>query len=319
MRLRDVEIAGGVGEDKLACVSHQVPATAAERTNLAALLDSSWAFRYHRLVARVSMYPIIIELGPVTIYSFGVMMALGFLASGYVVTKELGRKGLDPNLGSALVFWAAVGGLVGARLWVILDDFREFLAAPIDFIFSGAGFVWYGGLVGGLTAVTLFIRYHGLPWLVTADSLASAIPLGHAIGRVGCQLAGDGDWGKETTLPWGMAYPNAIIGWEYPPDVRVHPAPLYEALLYAAIFVVLWQLRPRLSRPGATLGAYFVLAAIARFLVEFVRIEPRVLWGLTEAQLFSGVLAAAGLALLARGIGASAVDRHAPGTAERSI
>ncbi len=255
------------------------------------------------------MYPVIVRVGPVTIYSFGLMMALAFLVAGVVVTRELGRKGLDAAHGSSIVFWAAVGGLIGARLWVIADDLGGFLAAPLDFVFSGAGFVWYGGLLGGLVSVTWYVRRHGLPWLVTADCIAVALPLGHAIGRIGCQLAGDGDWGTETALPWAMAYPNAIIGWDYPPGVRVHPTPVYEALLYGGVFAVLWSVRVRLAQPGAMLALYFVLAGAARFCVEFVRIEPPVLWGLTGAQVFSLGLLAVGVGLLSRPRPAAEAER----------
>lgn len=266
------------------------------------------------------MYPIIVRLGPihpwdtvvlfgkavhlpqyVTIYSFGLMMAVAFLVSGLVISKEFRRKGYDhPNLASSIILWAAVGGLVGARLWVIVDDLDAFLEAPLRVVVSGAGFVWYGGLIGGLVGVSWVIHRERLPWFVVADTLAVALPLGHAIGRIGCQLAGDGDWGTVTNLPWGMAYPNAIIGWEYDAGVRVHPTPLYEAALYIGIFAVLWQVRDRLRRPGMVLSLYFFLAGMARFLIEFVRISPRVLWGLTGAQLFSIGLVAVAIALLVR-------------------
>jgi phosphatidylglycerol:prolipoprotein diacylglycerol transferase len=251
------------------------------------------------------MYPTIVRLGPITVYSFGVMMALAFVVSGLIVTRELDRRGMDAHLGSPLVFWGAIGGLLGARLWIIFDDLGAFVQAPLSFLLTGAGFVWYGGLLGGLLAVSLFIRFHRLPWLLTTDCLALAAPLGHAIGRIGCQLAGDGDWGRETTLPWGMAYTNAIIGWDYAPGVLVHPAPLYEAGLYTMIFAILWRLRLRVRGAGAILGTYFVLAGVARFGVEVIRIEPRVLFGLTEAQLFSAGLVAAGAVLVARARDAS--------------
>jgi phosphatidylglycerol:prolipoprotein diacylglycerol transferase len=244
------------------------------------------------------MYPIIARMGPITIYSFGLMMALAFLVGGYIVSKELGRKGLDPNLSSPIFFAAAVGGLVGARLLVIIDEFKEFIQAPLSFLLTGAGFVWYGGLLGGLVGVSWVIYRRGLPWLVTADCVAAALPLGHAIGRIGCHLAGDGDWGTETALPWGVAYEDAIIGWDYPAGVRVHPTPLYEAALYTVIFAILWWTRRRMRTPGVMLGLYFILSGTVRLLVEFVRIEPRVLWGLTQAQLFSVVLLIAGVGLI---------------------
>lgn len=246
------------------------------------------------------MYPVILELGPVRIYSFGLMMALGFLAATYLTGKEFERRGYNGEIASSLVLWAAIGGLVGARLWNLVDDWNGFLADPIGAVFTGAGFTWYGGFLGGFVMVTIGLRRHGIPWAVGADSIAPGMVLGHAIGRIGCQLAGDGDWGAVTTVPWGMAYPKAIVGWDYPPGVVVHPTPLYEAAAYTAIFAFLWSIR-RYDFPRGTLIALFlVLSPLARFLVEFVRINTRVLGPLTEAQLMSLVLVLLGAAQLFR-------------------
>jgi phosphatidylglycerol---prolipoprotein diacylglyceryl transferase len=233
------------------------------------------------------MYPIVLRVGPLTIYSYGLMMAVAFLTAGYLTGKELSRKGLDGEIASTMVLWAAVGGLVGARLLAIIDDWHGFVSDPLHSIFSGSGFVWYGGLIGGFIAVTWTIRRHGLPWLVAVDCIAPGLVLAHAIGRIGCQLAGDGDWGHETSLPWGMAYPNAIVGWPYPPGVRVHPAPLYELIAYTLIFVGLWSIRKRKHPDGTIFWLYLVLAPTARFLIEFVRVNPRVFLGLTESQFIS--------------------------------
>src|SRR2546428_7918232 len=145
-----------------------------------------------------------------------------------------------------------------------------------------------------MLAVTLFFWREHIPWLAGADACAPAIALGQAIGRLGCQAAGDGDWGPETTLPWGMAYPYAVVGWDKPPGVRVHPTPLYEAAVYAAIFALLWRLRREPAADGAILALYLVLSGAARFLVEFVRVNPRIAFGLTEAQLASLTLVAIG-------------------------
>jgi phosphatidylglycerol---prolipoprotein diacylglyceryl transferase len=240
------------------------------------------------------MYPVILHLGPLTIYSYGLMMAIGFMTAAYLTSKELSRHGLDGELASTMVFWAAIGGLAGARVFAIFEDWNGFITDPLHALFSGAGFVWYGGLIGGFIAVTATIRRHGLPWLTTVDCIAPGMVLGHGIGRIGCQLAGDGDWGHETTLPWGMAYPNAIVGWNYPPGVRVHPTPLYELAAYVAIFAFLWSIRKRPHAAGSIFWWYLVLAPAARFLVEFVRINPRVMMGLTEAQLISLGLMAIG-------------------------
>jgi phosphatidylglycerol:prolipoprotein diacylglycerol transferase len=240
------------------------------------------------------MHPVILHLGPITIYSYGLMMALAFLTAGYLTGKELTRKGLNGELASTIVLWAAVGGLVGSRVLAIIDDWSGFLAAPFHSIFSGAGFVWYGGLVGGFLAVTWVIRRNGLPWAATMDCIAPGLALAHGIGRIGCELAGDGDWGRETTLPWGMTYPNAIVGWDYPPGVRVHPAPLYEMLAYTAIFGILWSISKRPHRDGAVFWWYLLLAPAARFVIEFIRINPPIFFGLSQAQLISLALVAIG-------------------------
>ncbi|MCK6556833.1 prolipoprotein diacylglyceryl transferase [Candidatus Binatia bacterium] len=257
------------------------------------------------------MYPVILQLGPVTIYSYGLMMALGFLTAGYLTGREMNRHGLNGELASAMVFWAAVGGLVGARLLAIGDEWSSFVADPVGFMLSGSGFVFFGGLIGGFIAVSLTILRHGLPWAVTVDCIAPGLVLAQALGRIGCQLAGDGDWGRETTLPWGMAYPNAIVGWDYPPGVRVHPAPIYETLAYSAVFLILWRMRTRPHAPGNLFWWYLVLASGARFAIEFVRINPRLLFGLSEAQLIAlGLMAIGAWRLLA----ARTVPAPAPGS-----
>jgi len=244
------------------------------------------------------MIPDVLHIGPLPIHIFGILMALAFLAASWVTGRELARKGYDPALASSMVVWAAVGGIVGARLWILIDAWDEFIAAPISFLATGGGFVWYGGLLGGAIAVSLFFRLRGIPWLRGADAVAPALALGQAIGRIGCQLAGDGDWGAETTLPWGMAYPYAVVGWDKPPGVRVHPTPLYECALYLLVFAVLWRMRREPAPDGAAISWYVVLAGTARFAVEFVRVNPPVVLGLTEAQVTSLVLIALGSSFL---------------------
>lgn len=246
------------------------------------------------------MYPVILELGPVRIYSFGLMMALGFLVATYLSSKEFERRGYNGEIASSLVLWAAIGGIVGARLWVILDDWSGFVADPFGALFTGAGFTWYGGLIGGFLMVTIGLRRHGIPWLEGADAIAPGCVLGHAVGRIGCQLAGDGDWGAVTEVPWGMAYPRAIVGWDYPPGVVVHPTPIYEAAAYTAIFLFLWRVRRYDFPRGTWFYTFLVLSPLARFVIEFYRINPPVFGTLTEAQLTSLVLMAIGAVQLIR-------------------
>lgn len=236
------------------------------------------------------MIPDNLHIGPVPIHIFGLLLAAAFLAAGQVAGREFARKGYDPEIASSALVWAAGGSLVGARLWLVVEDWPAFVRDPIGLLFTGSGFVFYGGLVGGALAVTWVFRRNGVPWWRGADAVAPAIVLGQAIGRIGCQLSGDGDWGTVTTVPWGMAYPHAVVGWPYPPGVVVHPTPVYESLAYFAIFAWLWRVRRDPAPDGTQFCRYLVLAPLARFLVEFVRINSVVAFGLTAAQVTSLVL-----------------------------
>ena len=241
------------------------------------------------------MVPVLVQVGPISLYSFGAMLALAFLAAGTVLAQGLEARGLDRGHASSIVWWAAIGGLVGSRVLAVFNEWSRFLADPLGHVLTGAGFVWYGGLVGGFVAVSIYLIARGLPYLAVTDAIAPGLLLGQAIGRVGCQLAGDGDWGTISTLPWAMSYPAAIYGWEYAPGVRVHPAPLYESVLYSAMFLALLWVARRSDRfpDGSAIFGYLVLSGAARFLVEYVRIEPKLWLDLTEAQWF-GILSMVG-------------------------
>ncbi len=256
------------------------------------------------------MYPILFRFGPVTIYSFGAMMAVAALAAAWVVHAELKRLGYDTELASTIVFAAAVGGLIGARALFIIEEWSNFLAAPLKYILTGAGFTWYGGFLGGVLAVSWVIKKNKIPWLIGADIAGPALALAYGIGRIGCHVAGDGDWGKVTDVPWGVAYRHAIVGWAdpntgipYPPGVRVHPTPIYEFIEGLIVFGILWSLRKRGYRAGTIAWLYLILGGFARFIVEFWRINPPLAFGLSEAQWFSMVFIIAGFCLLAtRGV-----------------
>jgi phosphatidylglycerol---prolipoprotein diacylglyceryl transferase len=245
------------------------------------------------------MYPEILTIGPITLYSFGAMMGIGFLVAANLTGRELHRKGLDPDIASSLLFATAIGGIAGSRAWAIFNDWSLLTNAPLQALLGGAGFVWYGGLIGGAVAATLVFWRHGIPWLRGADCVAPGLVLGQAIGRLGCHLAGDGDWGAVTEVPWGVAYREAIIGWPHPEGVLVHPTPLYEAAAYTVSFALMWAARRRLPADGSVFALYLLSAPAARFVIEFYRINPPVFAGLTQAQLFSIGLVGAGALLLA--------------------
>jgi phosphatidylglycerol:prolipoprotein diacylglycerol transferase len=229
------------------------------------------------------MRPILFHIGAIPIPSFWVMAFLGFLAGLLAVRRQVIERGYDLRFAYDLVLWAYVGGWIGARLFVIPSGWTYFVEDPIAFLLSSSGWVWYGGVVGGAVAVLWWARAVGMPLAVAADIMAPALALGLAVGRVGCQLAGDGDYGVPTDLPWGMSYPNGAV----PTTDRVHPTPVYEMLMYAAIFVILWRQRNRGLPPGHLIGQYLVYSGAARFAVEFIRRNPRWIVGLTTAQWFS--------------------------------
>lgn len=259
------------------------------------------------------MIPIILRLGPITIYSYGLMMAIGVITADYLLTSECRRRGISTDYANGIVVFGAIGGIAGARIYDVLDNWPAYANHPWSIIFSGAGFVWYGGFIGGVTAAAIVSRYYKVPILRSFDMCAPALILGQAFGRVGCLLSGDGDWGMPSTLPWAMSFPNAIVGWNartvlkldpngnlvsaFFPGVRVHPAPIYESILYTAIFCLMWSIRKK-APEGRLISLYLVLEGTARFMVEFVRVNPRIVAGLSEAQLISLSMVIVGLALL---------------------
>lgn len=241
------------------------------------------------------MYPYLLEIGPITIASFGLMVALGFLAALQVLSREFVRKGIagGGEFASSIITTAMVGGLVGAKLYFILFETPANLewGELFDLIFSGYGLTWYGGFVVAAAAITWQVRRQRVPILTVSDAAGIALALGYAIGRIGCQLAGDGDYGVPTDLPWAMAYPNGVV----PTLEKVHPAPVYETLSHLSIFAFLWWGRTKIPTPGLSFCIYLSLAGLARFGVETIRINPRVLWGLSEAQLISIAMMGVGL------------------------
>jgi len=282
------------------------------------------------------VWPVILQIGPLTVYSFGTMAALGCIAAAWVIEREMNRRDLPGEVGWSIAIWGTAVGFLASAVWYYVQHhFWELLSQPLDTLLAsgaavgehfrsaqgslptrlfstlagfGSGFVWYGGLIGGTLAVTWIIYRHHLPWLIMVDCIAPALALAYAIGRVGCLLAGDGDWGMPSELPWAMAFPNAIVGWPpldehgvpYPPDVRVHPTPIYEIIACLGIFFVLRALSRRPHANGAILWWYCVLAASERFVIEFWRTNTPVALGLTAAQIFSVLLFAVGAWQLAR-------------------
>jgi phosphatidylglycerol:prolipoprotein diacylglycerol transferase len=235
-----------------------------------------------------------IHLGPVTLQTFGIMFSLGFLAAGALVAKRLNEIGKPADWAYELVFAALIGGFLGARVYYMAQNWD---AVKDDFfgnLLSGSGLVWYGGAIGGAAAVLIWAYYRRFLMLALLDLAAPGLALGYAIGRIGCQLSGDGDYGIHSNLPWAMAYPDGTV----PTTDHVHPTPVYETLAMGLVTWVLWSWRDRL-RPGMVFAAYLVLSGLERFLVEFIRRNDELLGGLTAPQVESVALIIVGSAWLA--------------------
>ena len=234
------------------------------------------------------MYPEI-EIGPLTLQTFGLMFGLGFVAAGALIAKRFTELGRPADWAYEMAFVALLGGLIGSRVDFLIQNWDEVKDDILGSIFSGSGLVWYGGAIGGAIAVLLWARYRGILGLALLDLAAAPLAMGYAIGRVGCQLSGDGDYGRAWDGPWAMAYPDATV----PTDIPVHPTPIYETLGMGLIAIVLWRLRDHF-RPGLLFALYLVGAGFERLLVEFVRRNEDVALGLTQAQLLSVAMIIAG-------------------------
>jgi phosphatidylglycerol---prolipoprotein diacylglyceryl transferase len=258
-----------------------------------------------------------LHIGSLTIPTFGLMVACAMLAAYFVLRADLARRGIaakNSGEAEALISFPCLAGFVGAKLYHLLESPAEFFADPLHLLFSPYGFAWFGGLLAGFAAFAFvawrIIKHNAaagraVSLLTIFDAGSPAAALGYGIGRIGCLLSGDGDYGIPTSLPWGMSFPNGLV----PTVERVHPTPIYEFIAACAIAWWLWNLgapddagagdaapdsqEPQTSahsivaygrRPGEIFAAYLVLSGAARFLVEFIRINPRSFLGMSNAQ-----------------------------------
>lgn len=269
---------------------------------------------------------------PIQVPMLGIMAAVAMIAIAYLLRRELKRQHACGLLGLArrrtgpsgdvlvppqdvaddLVILVAIVGVIGARVFSVLEDPADFLADPVGVLLSRSGFTYYGGFIFGLVAGTLYVRRKRLPVRLVLDAVAPAVAVGYGIGRLGCQIAGDGDWGiaanmalKPQWLPawwWAQTYEHNALGVSIPPP-GVYPTPVYESLVAFGAFAILWSLRKHPFQAGWLFSLYLVLTGIARLAIEQIRVNPVMHIGgiaLTQAEIISTVVLIAGVAGLAR-------------------
>jgi phosphatidylglycerol:prolipoprotein diacylglycerol transferase len=242
-----------------------------------------------------------LHLGPLTLPTFGMMVALALISSAYILQADFDRRGLKADA-FFMITIAGLVGIAGAKLYHLLEPENRalFFDHPLTLLFDRYGFAWFGSLLAGFVAMLILGWRAKLPLLEFLDACSPAAAFGYAIGRIGCFLSGDGDYGKPTSLPWGMSFPNGLV----PTTERVHPAPLYELIIWCAIGAFLWHMgtkarkNPRAN--GEIFCSYLILTGVARFLVEIIRINPPWILGMSNAQIASLVSVLAGALLLWR-------------------
>lgn len=245
------------------------------------------------------MHPVLLKIGPLKIYSYGIFVALGLLAATWVAGREFERRGRDREALYDMAFWTVLSGIAGARVFHVLVNWKSYAADPAEIlrIWNG-GLVYYGGFLGALIPAIAVLRRKGIPVAEAADAAALGIPLGLSLGRIGCLFAGC-CYGKPSHLPWAVVFtdPASLA----PPYVPLHPTQLYEAFAALAIFAALMATRDRFRAPGLRFWTMLVIYGAVRSALELLRDDPRGFLGpFSESQVVSGVLIACGAVAIAR-------------------
>jgi len=269
------------------------------------------------------LIPKLFQIGPIPVYSYGLMLGISFIVASILFNKEIKRKKFGENVAVNITFIALIGGIVGAKLLYVIEDWNSIMSQPASKIFSSegifspAGLTWYGGFILATLLIYLYVRAKKIPFLQICDAAAPSLAIGYGIARVGCHLSGDGDYGVPVSefaswVPWGTDYSKGTVppsvafrgteiaqkfGGVVPNNTLCHPTPIYELILGIIIFSILWSKRRTIKENGKIFFLYLILSGIARFLIEFIRLNPKIFLGLTEAQLISLILLFAGLLL----------------------
>lgn len=315
----------GVYKPAIVEVTEGKPATAWEIISNALvglLLFGKGAYGYQHMEAfKANPASIILSLDMA--WGIGLLGALLLGGLSWWEGKRRSKKGISTRMANVyphdriveITVWAAVGGVVGSKLFDLFDNWDDFLADPIGSLTSGGGLAFFGGLVLGFIAVVIYLYRNNIPFLPTADAAAPSLVTGYGVGRIGCQLSGDGDWGIANTAPkpgwmgflpdwmWGYKYPHHVLDyvetdpvqsvviegypWKYNMQLSepVYPTPFYETMMMIGVFALLWMLRKRLNIHGMLFFIYLALIAIERFFIEKIRVNVKHdVFGITMTQ-----------------------------------
>ena len=221
------------------------------------------------------MYPLLLELGVINLYTYGVLLAAAYIIGLQYATVRARARGLDANRVMDLGIYIIISALVGAKLLLIVVDFDHFRQDPLTILRSGG--VFYGGFILAVGVAFWFVRRHAMPLWTTCDAFAPGIVLGQAVGRIGCLMAGC-CYGKPTELPWGITFTNTLAAANVgtPLEVSLHPTQLYESGAALLILGLLLFIERRgHGFAGRTFWSYLLLYPMARFIIEFYRGDPR--------------------------------------------
>jgi phosphatidylglycerol:prolipoprotein diacylglycerol transferase len=240
------------------------------------------------------VYPELLKLGPITVYTYGVLLAAAYLLGLKLAMTRAKSRGLDPNRALDLGIAIIVAALVGAKLLLVLVDFDKFRQNPAEILsIVRAGGVFYGGLIAAVAVAFWYMWRHRMPLWTTCDVFAPGIALGHAVGRLGCLMAGC-CYGRETHVPWAITFtnPEAAANVGTPLGVPLHPTQLYESAAEALILVLLlWTEKKGRPFEGRTFWSYLVLYGISRFVIEFFRGDERgVIFGTISTSQFISLI-----------------------------
>lgn len=238
------------------------------------------------------MFPILFQYKFITIGGYGIMLGLGFYLSFLLLEREFKLKNIDPELAYKILLAAIPGGIVGSKIFHILEHLDEFAVDPWGMLFTGSGLSAYGGYILSFVLAIFVVKKSKTTLLNVFDTASPSMALGYCFGRFGCHVAGDGCFGTETSGIFGTPYPNGIV----PSSITVFPTPLFEVFFSFIVVGILLNMRKKELAEGRMFSAFLILSGLPRFLVEFIRRNPKIAFGLSQAQVIGIIFMLCGIA-----------------------